>query len=321
MTGDMNRTLQRLHLPIALLTLAGCLSGAEAPGSIEVHGHRGARASRPENTIPAFEFAISAGADVLELDMSVTKDNVIVISHDPVLHPPVCSGPQARAIIHNLTLEELKQWDCGAIRNPGFPDQQTIPGTRMPTLDEVFALASKGKFRFNIETKIMPRRVNEAELTATLKRVGVDPESPQGKDVRATMAGIGPDVTPPPDEFARMVLEKVRQYHLENRVILQSFDFRTLHAMKKLAPEIQLSALYGGQARDFVEIAREAGAQIVSPTYQLVTVEQVKAAHAAGLQVIPWTANKPEDWDRLIAAGVDAIITDDPAGLIRHLKR
>lgn len=317
----MNRFLTRLQLPLLALTVTSCVLGVEAPASIEVHGHRGARASRPENTIPAFEFAISAGVDALELDMSVTKDNVIVISHDPVVHPPVCGGPQARAIIHDLTLAELKQWDCGAVRNPEFPDQQAIPGTRMPTLDEVFALAPKGTFRFNIETKIMARRVSESELTAMLKRVGVDPESAQGKDVRATYSSLGPDVTPPPEEFARMVLEKIRQYHLEKRVILQSFDFRTLHAMKALAPEIQLSALYGGPARDFVEIAREAGAQIISPTYRLVTADQVKAAHAAGLQVIPWTANKPADWDRLIAAGVDAIITDDPAGLIHYLKR
>ena len=91
--------------------------------------------------------------------------------------------------------------------------------------------------------------------------------------------------------------------------------------MKKLAPEIRRSALYEGPARDFVQIAKEAEARIVSPVYSLVTPEQVAAAHAAGLQVVPWTANTPRDWDRLIAAKVDAIITDDPAGLIAHLKR
>ena len=321
MADDMNRSLRSLRLPLALLTIAGCLFAADAPRNIEVQGHRGARAARPENTIPAFEYAIAAGADALELDMSVTKDNVIVVSHDPIVGPPLCSGPRERAVIHDLTLAELKQWDCGAIRNPGFPDQQIVPGTRIPTLDEVFALAPKGKFRFNLEAKIMARRLSDAELNATLKRAGIDPESPRGKDARATLSILGPDVTPPPEEFARLVLDRIRAHHLENRVIFQSFDFRTVHAMKKLAPEIQLAALYGGPARDFVEIAREAGAQIVAPTYQLVTPEQVKAAHAAGLQVIPWTANKPEDWDRLIAAGVDAIITDDPAGLIRHLKR
>ncbi len=103
-------------------------------------------------------------------------------------------------------------------------------------------------------------------------------------------------------------------------MILQSFDFRTLHAMKKLAPEIPRSALYEGKPRDFVDIARDADAQIVSPDFHLVTPEQVRAAHAAGLLVAPWTPDTPQDWDRLIAAGVDAIITDYPATLIDVLK-
>ena len=102
----------------------------------------------------------------------------------------------------------------------------------MPTLDEVFALAPKGKFLFNIETKIFPEK---------------------------------PELTPPPEEFARMVLAAIRKHHLEARVVLQSFDFRTLIAMKKLAPEIKLSALYEGPPKDFVAIGKEAGAGIVSP--------------------------------------------------------
>ncbi len=255
---------------------------------MKVQGHRGARALRPENTLPAFEYAIAQGVDALELDMAVTRDNVIVVSHDPYLEPPVCTGPQPKATIHELTLAEVKKWDCGAQRNPAFPRQQPVPGTRMPTLDEVFALAPKGTFLFNIETKSFPEH---------------------------------PELTPAPEEFSRMVLEKIRAHHLESRVILQSFDFRTLHAMKKLAPEIRLAALYSGPAKSFVEIAREAGAGIISPAFALVTPEQVKASHAAGLEVIPWTPDTPADWDRLIAAGVDSIITDDPAGLIEHLKR
>lgn len=251
-----------------------------------VHGHRGARALRPENTIPAFEYAIGQGVDALELDMAVTKDNVIVVSHDPILHPPVCSGPQPEAVIHQLTLKQVREWDCGKVQNPNFPKQQAIPGTRMPTLDEVFDLAARGKFLFNIETKSFPDH---------------------------------PELTPPPDEFARMVLDRVRAHHLESRVILQSFDFRTLIAMKKIAPEIALSALYEGPPKDFTAIAKEAGAGIVSPRFDLVTPEQVRAAHAAGFQVAPWTPDTPADWDRLIAAGVDAIITDDPAALIAHL--
>ncbi len=269
-----------------LFLLLGMTAGSIL-AQIQVHGHRGARGLRPENTLPAFEYAIAQGVDALELDMAVTRDNVIVISHDPELRAPICTGPRDRAVIHQLTLAEVHQWDCGAKQNPLFPRQQPVPGTRMPTLDEVFALAPRGKFLFNIETKSFPDR---------------------------------PELTPPPEEFAGMVLAVIRKHHLESRVVLQSFDFRTLHAMKKLAPEIKLSALYSGAPRSFVEICHEAGAQIVSPEYHLVTPEQVKAAHDAGLEVLPWTADQPADWARLAAAGVDGIITDDPTALIAYLK-
>lgn len=261
-----------------LFTLA-----AAASAGVLVHGHRGARAVLPENTIPAFEHAIQAGADVLELDLGITKDDVVVVSHDSRVNPTICSGPQEHPAIRDLTLAELRQYDCGSKKNPAYPKQKPVPGTRIPTLDEVLQLAPRGKFEFNIETKMAP---------------GIDPE-----------------------HFARLVLDVVRKHKLEKRVILQSFDFRTLRAMKRLAPEIRLSALYQGAPRDFVEIAKDAGASIVSPHYTLVTKERVDKAHAAGLQVVPWTANKPENWRKLIDAGVDAIITDDPAELIRYLSR
>ncbi len=243
---------------------------------------------RPENTMPAFEYAIKAGVDVLEMDMAVTKDNIIVISHDPTLRVPVCTGPQPSAIIRELTLAQVREWDCGAVQNPLFQKQTPVPGTRMPTLDDVFELAPHGTFDYNIETKIFPDK---------------------------------PELTPSPEEFSRMVLEKIRRYKLEKRVILQSFDFRTLIAMKKLAPEIRLSALVEKDQRDFPAIAREGRADIISPYRALVTKEKVAEAHAAGLQVVPWTANTAADWDKLIDAGVDAIITDDPAQLIAYLKQ
>jgi len=243
---------------------------------------------RPENTIPAFEYAIAAGVDALELDVAVTRDNVVVVSHDPTLHPPICSGGQPEAVIRQLTLMEVQQWDCGAIRNPDFMRQEPIPGTRMPTLDQVLDLAPGGDFDFNIEIKSFPDR---------------------------------PDLTPPPGEFASLVLGSVRQRRLEMRVIVQSFDFRIFEAMKRLAPEIRLSALYSGPPRDFAAIAREAGAGTVSPDESLVTAEQVRAAHLAGFEVVPWTANTPVEWDRLIASGVDGIISDDPRALLEFLQQ
>ena len=242
---------------------------------------------RPENTIPAFRYAISQGVDALELDMAVTKDNVIVVSHGPILEAPVCTGPSPTAVIHTLTLAQVREWDCGKVQNPRFPAQQTVPGTRMPTLDEVLDLAPLGSFDFNIETKIFLAR---------------------------------PEYTPSPQEFVRLVLARIRAHKLEKRVILQSFDFRTLVEMKRVAPEIRISALIEGAPRDFVAVGREARADIISPEFSMVTPERVRAAHQAGLQVVPWTANEPKDWDHLIAADVDAIISDDPAALIAYLR-
>jgi glycerophosphoryl diester phosphodiesterase len=261
---------------------------------ILVHGHRGARAVLPENTLPAFEYAIDQGADAIELDLAVTKDNVLVVSHDPEIDAKICTGPQGMTrTIRELTLAQVKQWDCGAKSNPEFPKQKAIPGTRIPTLEEVLALAVKGKFEFNIETKSFPDK---------------------------------PNLTPTPEEFAKLVAQAIRKAKIEKRVIIQSFDWRTLTAMQKIAPEIRLSALHpSGMAdailkMDYVPEVKKLGFPMVSPHYRLTSKAKVDQAHAVGIQVIPWTANEPKIWDDLIAAGVDAIITDDPAALIAHLK-
>jgi glycerophosphoryl diester phosphodiesterase len=279
----MTRLLSILSLCCFALMSAG------APQRTLVHGHRGARARFPENTLPAFEYAIKQGVDAIEFDLHATRDNVLVVSHDATLKPPICTGPKADAPIRQLTLAEVKQWDCGATRNPLFAQQQTVPGTRIPTFDEVLDLSSRGKFEFNLEMKSDPNH---------------------------------PEYVPAPDDFARMVLERIRAHKLEDRCMVQSFDWRTLVALRKLSKTIRMSALFDKDTRDFVTIAKEAGnAQIVSPQMNLVTPEKVEAAHKAGLVVVPWTPNTVEQWDRLIAAKVDAIITDDPATLIAHLNQ
>ena len=272
---------------LPLLVFALCLMTVNAAPRILVHGHRGARAIYPENTIPAFEYAIKIGADVLEMDVAVTKDNVLVISHDPHINPEICKGPHPGVAIHELTLAELREYDCGALKNPHFPKQQPVPGTRIPTLDDVLSLSRGNNVQFNIETKSFPDH---------------------------------PELTPTPDVFARMLLDVIHKHQLDSRVIVQSFDFRTLHAAKRLAPNIRLSALWEGDARPFVDIAHDGEAGIISPLFKLVTPKQVKSAHDAQIQVVPWTADTPADWQMLIDAGVDAIITDDPAALIAYMK-
>ncbi len=234
--------------------------------AILVHGHRGARARFPENSIPAFRYAIEQGVDFIEFDVAVTKDNVPVVSHDPHLHAAIGAGSGPYAAIHDLTLIELN--------------------TRLPALDEVFALARGTSVRFNVEIKIFADR---------------------------------PELAPGPAEFTKLVLELVREHGIERRVMLQSFDPRILRVMKTLDASIPRGALFETQG-DWMEVAREFEADILGPSYRLVSRARVSQAHAAGLTVVPWTLNQPEDWARLTDAGVDGMITDDPARLIAWLN-
>ena len=266
-----------------------------AAPKIFVHGHRGARAAMPENTIPAFEYALAQGVDALELDLAVTKDNVLVVSHDPEMNSKICKGPEGLPrTIRQLTLAQVKQFDCGSLQNPEFPKQKTVPGTPMPTFAEVLKLAKKHKVDLNVETKIFPAK---------------------------------PELTPSPEVFAKLVLDEVRKHKLTSRLILQSFDWRTLDAAKKLDPNVRLSALHptdmseASRKRDYVGEAKAAGYGIVSPNFRLTTKADVAKAHSLGLQVVPWTANEPKIWNALIEAQVDAIITDYPAALIAYLKQ
>ena len=306
------------NLVALLLAAAMPVSAQSTNQTILVHAHRGGRAARPENTIPAFQYGIDNKVDALELDIAVTKDNVLVVSHSPYLTQPHYDDPRINAVltnerhcagpelppgttIHSLTLAQLKQYDCGATTLTAFPKQVAVPHTTIPTFDEVLALAPQGNFDFNVETKIFRNQ---------------------------------PDLTPSPEVFVQMIDDAVRKHHLQSRVILQSFDFRTLHAMKKIDPEIRLSALFGQAKYDgfmgitehdktFTHTAEVFGLRkgdFLSPDESLVTPEEVAAAHNAGFKVVPYTSNTPEGWRKLSDAHVDAIITDDPAGLLQWLR-
>lgn len=284
-----------MNISLSLLLLAGALPAAAAP---LVHGHRGSRGTVPENTIPAFEAALLAGADVLEMDLGVTKDNVVVVTHEPKVTPERCLGEGGAKLekavpLRQLTLAELKKYDCGTLLNPRFPEQLAVPGEAMPTLEEVFEYVKKSahpnapRVEFNIETKIFPAE---------------------------------PELAPAPAEFAALVAAAVKKHGLEKRVMVQSFDVRTLKAVKKLAPAIRTSQLTYEELLDIVPALKAAGTDIWSPNYKWITPEAVKEAQAAGYKVAPWTINTKKEWEAAIAAGVDAIITDYPAALVDYLE-
>lgn len=303
-------------MAFAAVFLAQAAAGQNA--TFDLQGHRGARGLAPENTLAGFSRALAVGVSTLELDCGVTKDGVVVVSHDRLLSPDhtrdaagkflVAPGP---AIV-DLTYDELRQYDVGRIK-PGseyataFPGQQPADGERIPSLAEVFALVERSgnrTVRFNIETKI-------------------DPAHPL-QSVSALA-------------FARALAAAIGDAGMAARTTVQSFDWRTLRLLGALAPEIGLAALTDQQPdEDTVEIGKPGasawlgeldvddhagsvpklvqalGAKTWSPHALDLTPALVIEAHALGLAVVPWTVNDPKDMERAIAAGVDGLITDYP---------
>ncbi|KAF0125810.1 MAG: glycerophosphoryl diester phosphodiesterase [Elusimicrobia bacterium] len=290
--------MKKTALALIALILAASAS-AEGVRRVWVEGHRGSRGTHPENTLPAFDEALRAGVEVLELDMGVTKDNIVVVSHDPQVNPLICLGPGGARLekpvpLRSLTLKELKEYDCGSLKNPRFPEQAQVPGTRTPTLDEVFAYVKNStqpaaaRVRFNIETKIFPGE---------------------------------PLASPPPDEFARLVATVLRKHGMEKRTVVQSFDYRPLLEIKKISPSVKTAQLTAENLLDPDSVMRGSGADIWSPYFKWINGDVVKKAQKSGITVVPWTLNSEEEWDRAVSYGVDGIITDYPAKLIDHLKK
>ncbi len=285
--------------------------------AFDLEGHRGTRGLAPENTLAAFRRAIEIGVTTIETDMAVTKDDVIVISHDPFLNPDVVRGPDGQWLasqglpIRTLTLSELRRYDIGRL-NPmsqyakQFPEQRAADGERFPQLSELFDLgkASAKPVRFNIETKITPT---------------------SGAD------------TADPATFAKLVVAAVRAADLGKRVTVQSFDWRTLIEVKRIAPDLETSCLTiqtkdndtvqspdGGPSRwhaglnlrdhggSLPALVRAAGCATWSMFWRNLTPKDFAAAHALGLKVLPWTVNDRSEMSRLIDLGVDGIITDYP---------
>ncbi len=285
--------------------------------AFDLQGHRGARGLVPENTLEGFAAALNLGVTTLEMDTGVTADGAVVVMHDPTLNPDITRGPDGAWItppgpaVRSLTLAELQRHDVGRIR-PGtryaatFPDQVPADGARIPTLDAVLALAAAASptVRFNIETKVFPHR---------------------------------PTVTVPPEVMAEAVADVIIRAGMADRAVVQSFDWRTLAWLREHRPAIARSYLTsqsGGEdtvaSRDGVpspwlagldaaahgnsvpRLVAAAGGTIWSPNFRDLTEAIVAEARSLGLTLLPWTVNDAATMERLIAWGVDGIITDRP---------
>lgn len=312
-------------LLVAALLIAGCAAIAPtAKQHFDLQAHRGGRGLAPENTLAAFSNAIDLGVSTLELDIGLTADNVVVISHDTTLNPDHTRdargnwlAPKSGAAVRALTLAQLQTYDVGRLNHESnygkqFALQQPRDGERIPTLAALFALvqargAAAGTVRFNIETKIDPSK---------------------------------PDETAAPEPMVRALLAEIDKAGMAGRVTVQSFDWRTLALVGQYAP--QLPRAYLSTARTLKDSRWTAGLDTAnfpsvplmvkaaagtatgpltwSPAYADLTPAVIKEAQKLGMTVLPWTVNQRADMQRLMDWGVDGLITDYP-DVLRDLVR
>lgn len=298
-------------------SLAAALHMVSTAHSLDIQAHRGGRGLMPENTLPAFAHALALGVTTLELDCAITRDGVVVVSHDPLLNPDITRDAKGAWLVRagppiaQLDYHALQRYDVGRIRPASryaarFPTQQALDGARVPRLADVFALALRAgnvTVRFNIETKVSP---------------------------------LEPAHTEPAESFVRKVIAAVRASAMQHRVTIQSFDWRTLKIVQQEAPEIP--TVYLSAQQDFMDniraaassspwtaglhvsrfdgsiprMVKTAGGAVWSPYYAEITGETVREAQRLGLKVIVWTVNAEADMHRMIGLGVDGIISDYP---------
>ncbi len=264
--------------------------------TFDVQGHRGARGLMPENTIPAFLTALDSGVTTIELDVVVTKDRKIVVSHEPWMSSDICLKPDGESIakkeekdfnIYEMTYEEVKQFDCGSSGNKEFPEQVKIALAK-PLLSDVIVA---------VENHIKSYTQYEVDYNIEIK------STEKGDD----------KFHPKPAEFSDLVYNLLDEYLPMNRVIIQSFDFRVLKYWHEKYPEIKLGAVVS-DLRSVQSHLSELGFNptIYIPNYRIINRSKVEFLHKKNIKVIPWTVNEISEMLALKGMGVDGFITDYP---------
>jgi glycerophosphoryl diester phosphodiesterase len=258
---------------------------------IDIQGHRGCRGLYPENSLPAFKKAIELGVNTLEIDVAITKDNEVVISHEPFMSRTICHNPLGTEIprsmdmkynLYQMTHQEIKQFDCGSKAHPSFPNQVKLK-TYKPLLTELFALVKlmSSTVRINIEIKSKP-----------------------------DYYGI---YTPHPKVYVQIILKEINEHNMFSNVNLQSFDLAILEEIKKQAPKMKVALLIDEDEVIEVKLSQLSyRPEIISPYYKLLNNAMIKEYQSKGFLIIPWTVNTKKDMLQMLQWKVDGIITDYP---------
>jgi glycerophosphoryl diester phosphodiesterase len=290
-----------------LLALIICIpffavSQTKMSKKIEIHGHRGFRGYYPENTLTAFKEAVKIGVDAIELDVVISKDSQVIVSHEPWFNHKICTEPNGDRITlrnqHNLykmNYEDIKKYDCGSKGNSEFPEQKKIAEYKpllSETIEEIEKFCNENnlpKISYNIEIK-------------------------SGK--------LGDKKWHPlPQKIVELVYNVIKEFNINERIMIQSFDLRSLQAIHKLDPTLKIGLLIANTGSVEHNINKLGFIPYMyNPSIKLTKEKTVKHAHQQGCKVMVWTVNSPDDMQRLIDYGVDGLITDFPdiALKLRH---
>ncbi len=267
---------------------------------IEIHGHRGFRGLYPENTLTAFKAAANAGVDYIELDVIISKDSQIVVSHDPWFNSKICTAPDKKKVkkcsqgnLHVMSYAEIKKYDCGKRGNKKFPKQLKTEAYK-PLLGEVIETLE----RYTKENNLPPIQYNI--------------------EIKSNALGDGkyhfdPKIT------AALVENLIHQFNFDDRILIQSFDVRSLKAIHALNPSLKIGLLVANLHSVEVNIRRLGFTpSYYNPAAPICNSKTIEQAHKMGCKVIVWTVNSEKEIKRWMLLKADGIITDYPDIAIKY---
>lgn len=291
-------------LTLCILFLFSINIFAQTVRVVEIEGHRGARGLVPENTIPSFLKALEYRVETIELDLAVSADGKLVVSHEPWFSHiisldksgnPISEAKEKEHNIFKMKYDDIKLYDVGSIGNKNFPEQQKMKVAK-PLLKDVF----KSVNEYTKKNKLKPVRFN-IEIKS-------NPEW-DGK------------FSPVPAVFAKLVYDEILKYKLEKQVIVQSFDVRPLQELRKLPVKLPLALLVmnkDGVEKNIEKLGFQPDAY--SPHFSLVDEGLVKYCRERSIKIVPWTVNETADLERMKTFDLDGIITDYPDRAVKIFR-
>lgn len=300
----MIRTIKSIFLGALVLAACQCATKSTTPQKhlVEVQGHRGDRGNFPENTIPAFLSAVKKGVAVIELDVVISKDQKVVVSHENFMSAQYMSDPDGNPIskekersynLYEMTYDSIKRFDSGSRGNAGFPSQQKIK-TYKPLLAEVID---------SVEQYIRVNKLKPVRYNIEIK----SEKSDYGKR------------QPRPEVFSAMVMKVITDKGIEKKMNIQSFDPELLNVLHKKYPKPVIAFLVGEGTLTENLAKLDFLPEIYSPNYKLLDKQEVNALRTLKMKIIPWTVNEDAAIDQLLALQVDGIITDYPEKVLKKL--